>query len=234
MYNFFPLSLLSAQAFVNQDLKTCPIKLNNQNPNYILASAIKSSPTYLHCDVTVDIDETLRSDLSRRQFYVAPDEDDDDDNAPHHDPEEVRKFYQMQKQEHNKESVNNSPDLTSALKVEKRTNKKTTNGVYSLRRARRDAATHELISYEWLRNDNSFISTTNDSTNQVINHDGYALFPNGTLKFQVTSLSTGVYRCRATYKHTKQDYDIGPILSTSTTVELACELNRRVLKTAWP
>jgi polyribonucleotide nucleotidyltransferase len=222
-------SFLSFAARVNQDLRSCPIELISQNPSRIVASALKNSPTFLHCEVTTAVDDGLANDLKERQFYNFDnddnddDRDDDDDDDKHYDPEEVKKYYQQQKQQHNKENANHRPDLmnTNLVQLQKRNNKNPIDN--NIRRLRR-AAVRFSISYEWLRNDNSFISI-NGSSQATASTEGFTLFSNGTLKFQVTNATGGVYRCRATYRNQEFNFDIGPIVSTASNVELACECN---------
>ncbi|KAG5672256.1 hypothetical protein PVAND_002397 [Polypedilum vanderplanki] len=220
-------SILSER--INQDLRANPIKFNSQNPSHITASALKNSHIYLHCNVSADVDESLTKDLSEKQIYATDiDEEEDEDENSNYDPIEVKKLYQKQNKDYNKEKINNNDlsDLNiSNLQLQNRNNNKNGFMYYnSIRRSRREAS-HEVILYEWLRNDNSNIFISINDSNQVINHNGYLLFPNGTLKFQVTNLTTGVYRCQATFVNNQHDFDIGPIVSTASNVQLATLTN---------
>lgn len=232
---YFYSLIIAAQTVVNKDIDT-PIQFISENPSYILASAKSPiSHTFLRCDVAVNIEDSLRFDLSKREFYENiddkdddDDEDDDDDNQHENDPEKVRQGYQQQLEKQKKKHARPIIQRENFSSNDINEHKPTSNSDASdeveyahVTRSKRQATHEKIISFEWLRNDNSFISI-NDS-NSEISRDGYILFPNGTLKFQVTNLTSGVYRCHAKYIDQRKKFEIGPIRSTSTTIEIACE-----------
>lgn len=96
-------------------------------------------------------------------------------------------------------------------------------------KVRRKRSARSPFIYEWFKDDNSVVSSLHDD-NPAIN--GFTLLPNGTLKFPATNLTAGEYRCRAKYVDEMAKFEIGPIVSMATVVELAskCFMNNFRLK----
>jgi hypothetical protein len=95
-------------------------------------------------------------------------------------------------------------------------------------------STNEVITIEWYR-DGTKIIETNKTEKKPISDNGFALYSNGTLRFQGSNATTGEYRCKAkftAYDDSKAKFSIGPILSQATVVEAACKklLNLIALK----
>lgn len=200
-YNF------SAQTQVNRNGPETPLKFSSENPSYLLASK-----TYLNCHVTVKTDESLQNDLGKKFYgkHLDDAEDDDDDDDVLADGEEVRKRYQEQ-YEHNMRTMNKPKSISIPP----------TNTKDKKRRAARSI--RDYFSYEWLRDHESIITSKGDES-QAINLNGFTLFKNGTLKFLASNLTTGEYRCKAKYVNNTGNFQIGPIISTSTIVETASEI----------
>lgn len=92
-------------------------------------------------------------------------------------------------------------------------------------------AATDLFSYEWLKNDNSILTFSHSIHAQPVLKDGYTLYPNGTIQFLPSDSTAGVYRCKVTFTYLDQqtkkgskgstrNFDIGPIVSHATTVEI--------------
>lgn len=181
---------------------------------------------------------SLKNDLFLKNFYNFEEEDEDEDNDEERHAE-VIKYYQQQFEKHNQNTSSSKVDkVVAATNTNKRKYQNNDSNDYhiheeddsgeieeqnykNVRRVRRQAA-REIISYEWLKNDNSFISV--NSSDEAVSRDDYTLFSNGTIKFMSNNSSTGVYKCRVKYWYiTNKDIEIGPAISTSTKVELAGE-----------
>lgn len=205
------LRIISAQPpQINSNAYGTPLTFISENPPYIIASNVPKYPTYLNCHVAVKIDKVLRAHLLSSKFYQDPseaddDEDDkDDDNVPKPTDEEVRRHYQLQKEQQANKSIPQSNLLST------------------IRKGGRLRATRSLLGllvYEWFKDDESLISSSTD--NKIINPNGLSLFKNGTLKLQLTDSIAGEYRCQAKYIDDSKKFEIGPILSTATVVEVA-------------
>lgn len=162
------------------------------------------------------VDKTLQIDLETRRFYQdssddSDDEDDVDENHEKVDEEEVRRLYQQQ-YEHTVKQMNKLNPIPETVSIPP-SNKKTRRAVRSIR---------DFLSYEWLRDGESVIRSKSDE-NTAVNLNGFTLFQNGTLKFQASNLTTGLYRCKAKYVDKSGKFVIGPIISTATVVEIASE-----------
>lgn len=218
LFLFFS-SFFAAQTQVNRNGPETPLKFVSTNPGFVLASTVKNSPTYLNCHVSKKIDAAIRNDLDRlwTSFYHEPplpqesmtNPDPDQDYFDEPDivtQEEIQKQYRKQYEDNQKKlnsmlSSNNSVDIAPTLPS----------------RVRRSVS--ETMFFEWLRNDEIVISSNGS---RVLVNNEYTLFANGTLKFQaVANLTTGEYRCHAGFKTEK--FVIGPMVSTATVVEIACE-----------
>lgn len=97
-------------------------------------------------------------------------------------------------------------------------------------------ATRDSFSYEWLRDDETILSFSYSMNNKTIKRNGYTLFSNGTIQFVPSRTTAGVYRCKASYTYIyeppkkskrrnendeeSKDFQIGPILSEATNVEV--------------
>lgn len=209
------LSLLPAQVKVSRDGPETPLKFISDNPAYVLASLLKNTPTYLNCHVSRNIDKSLQTDLGGAvTFYQEPSEgDDNDDDADEtHDKvsdEEVRRQYQLQ---FDSSQIQKNKSTSNPLPARPSNDAK----------SRAARSVRDQLSFEWLRDGEKLISSTND--NQVITLEGFTLFPNGTLKLQPTNLTSGEYRCKAKYVSAK--FVIGPIISTATVVEAPSEFRK--------
>lgn len=186
--------------------------------------------------MALNISNSLRKDLVLN-FYSFQDETDEDneDELSIHDPKVVQKLYQQQFEKHNQNKSHNNK-VEKTMKYSKKLHKsneyqtsdtdKSIESVLQAKRIKRQA-TREIITFEWLKNDNSFMSINN--SNEFQTRDEHTLFPNGTLKIMSNNHSTDVYQCRVNYiydnreKKKSEYYKIGPVISTSTKVDFACK-----------
>lgn len=182
-----------------------------------------------------NVTSSLKKDLSFKNFYnFEEEEEDDDDDQQRH--AEVLKYYQQQYEKHNQNTSSSKVDkVIVATNTNKRKYQNNDSKDYhedddsgeieeqsykNVKRVRRQAA-REIISYEWLKNDNSLISVNN--SDESVTRDDYTLFSNGTIKFMSNNSTTGVYKCKVKYWYTEKDIEIGPAISMTTKVELAGE-----------
>lgn len=186
------------------------MKFISENPSYILASTHKNTPIYLNCHVSVKLDVNLQNHLKTTKFYHDPNDDGDDnedDFITEIDKDEILRLYQEQYEKNLKNKTNPIPDAIK-IPLENKNRKRATRSV------------RDRISFEWFKDDKSFISSKTDD-DQLINAAGVILFPNGTLKFQPNNLTSGEWRCKAQYFDKGNKFVIGPIISTATVVEIA-------------
>lgn len=207
--------LFAAPQVNKNDIET-PLKFVSVNPSYVLASTLKNTPLYLNCHVSVEISKQLEEDLKIKPFYSVDegeDEDDEDDDEDYgvRDDEVVKNFYNKQ-YESNLYKINQ----TKAFPMVKP-------------RTKRDVVVSGL-SFEWLRDKKTVISL-NFTADKSANADGYTLFTNGTLKFQATNSTAGLYKCKVKYtKQGKTKIEIGPMISTSTFVDVASEFKKELFE----
>lgn len=199
----------------------------------MIVSYTKPTPIKFDCIVSTNISTSLRNDLLQKNFYNFDDidEDDEDDENHDHNLEQVKQYYRDQYERHsqNKNSSSKKEKIAIRSKKPQRLNDsdddQTDDEDYStepeLKRSKRKAA-REIITYEWLKNDNSFLYINN--SNEFVTHDEYTLFPNGTIKFLSSNNTMGIYRCKVKYTYVAtKSFEIGPALSTSTKIEFACK-----------
>lgn len=184
----------------------------------------------------INVTGSLKKDLYLKNFYNFEDEE-EEDNDDEARQAEVLKYYQQQFVKHNQNTSSSKVDkVIATTNTNKRKYQNNDSNDYhtheedesgeieeqnykNVKRLRRQAA-REIISYEWLKNDNSFISVNN--SDESVTRDDYTLFSNGTIKFMSNNSTTGVYKCKVKYWYiTDKDIEIGPAVSTSTKVELA-------------
>lgn len=215
------LFAFAAQTQVNRNGPETPLKFISENPSYLLASTLKNTPTYLNCHVSAKVDRNLQLDLETRKFYQEAsddvddeEEDDPDENHTKITEEQIREMYQKQyvKQMNKSNPIPESIAVPPPSKVDK-----------ALRRTTRSP--RDNILYEWLRDDETVISSKNDM-NQIINLSAFTLFQNGTLKFQASNATAGEYRCLAKYIDKQGKFEIGPIMSQATVVEIASKFHK--------
>lgn len=204
----FP-SFFAAETQVNRNGPETPLKFSSENPKYLLTSNLKNTPTYLNCHVSVKVDQALQSDLPSRNFYDDTDEGEDEgDEEERKRQQEVLKLYLLQ-YKHAAKQMNKSNSIPEAIPIlPKNKKEKRRRGVRSVR---------DSLSYEWLKDDEPVIMSRSNESQVDLN--GFTLFSNGTLKFQPSNSTKGEYRCKA--KYIEEKFTIGPIISTSTVVEVA-------------
>ena len=244
---FFSFFFFSAQTQVNRHGLETPLKFVSENPSYLLASTFKNTPTYLNCHVSVNVSDRLELDLGNVNFYYEQDEEDDEDddedeNHPVLDEAEVKRMYDLQYKKFDKSQQNNSALVTPSPSYRSRRNededidedegpdKDETHKLYqqqfdNFKKPRKKREIASPLSFEWFKEDKSVIVLEAGETKNVFN-DIYTLYPNGTLKFQASNLTSGEYRCKATFNRkalakSKKGFVIGPIISQPTVVEIA-------------
>jgi hypothetical protein len=214
----------------------------------------KNSPIYLDCEVAVQVKDDIRNDLLyEKKFYEKiskDDEEEEEEDELHYNSDIVKQQYAEQAYRYNKVNLNkttqmkeNRHDLRAAQPTKNVKNKRNdikTNDdddddededednfevpQVHQRKLRSKRETRDLITYEWLKDDNSIISFAPSITlnSQSVMRNEFTLFANGTLKFQASRLTMGVYRCKAkfTEKNAKsaREFDLGPIISHATAV----------------
>lgn len=202
----------------------------SENPGYVLATTFKSTPTYLNCHVSVKIEAILRADLMKSNFYHEPPEPDDDEEeevGETVDQQTVDDYYRKQYQQTiiQLNDTNKIPSQIAApsTKHEEEEDEEEEDDEDDKSRSRRSV--RESLSFEWLK-DGLVVASSGVGDNQVVNRNGYALFPNGTLRFLPSNLTAGEYRCNVSY--VEKRFTIGPILSPATVVEMASKLAPRL------
>jgi len=187
--------------------------------------------------VEINVTNSLKKDLFLKNFYNFEDDEEEEDDDDEARQAEVIKIYQQQFVKHSQNTSSSKVDkVIATTNTNKRKYQNNDSNDYhthdedesgeieeqnpkNVKRLRRQAA-REIISYEWLKNDNSFISVNN--SDESVTRDDYTLFSNGTIKFMSNNSTTGVYKCKVKYWYiTDKDIEIGPAVSTSTKVELA-------------
>lgn len=151
----------------------------------------------------------IERNAKRKTKRGADDDDEEEDelDAPVVSDDIVRRMYQLQSQQRFNKSIKIDEILSNPSKLR--------NG---RRRSKRDA--REPLLFEWFRDGEKVISTKSDDK-PIINPGGLTLFSNGTLMFLASNSTAGEYRCQAKYLGQKEDFVIGPIVSTATVVEAA-------------
>lgn len=198
----------------------------SENPGYVLATTFKNTPTYLNCHVSVKIEAILRSDLRNNNFYHEPPEPDDDEEeevGETVDQQTVDDYYRKQYQQTiiQMNDPNKIPPQTPVppTKQDEEEDEEEEDDEDDKSRSKR--STRGSLAFEWLK-DGLVVASSGVGENQVVNRNGYALFPNGTLRFLPSNLTTGEYRCNVSY--VEERFTIGPILSPATVVEMASKL----------
>lgn len=226
----------------------------------------KSTPIYLHCEVSARVSDVIKEDfLTKKKFYLRTPKDAERDyeSEPHYSNDLVKQMYDDQTRRFNKQNnVNNTAykhkpivfRVTQPVSSIKNDDKGFDSDIedddddyddneddqqhrVNLRSKRE---TRDSFTYEWLKNDNSILTFAYSMSNQPITNDKYTLYPNGTIKFIPSSLTTGVYRCKANFtyldnqskrgnKISNRNFEIGPILSHKTVVELTGNISKIIL-----